>query len=241
MALDRNTPAAVLYSFRRCPYAMRARMALHVAGVPVEIREVALRDKPASLRTLSPKATVPVLRLPDGTVLEESLDILLWALQQHDPEDWLASRRDATAQQWVRRNDVVFKPLLDRYKYAPRHPELSRQQHREQALRIFIGPLDAALAAQAFVSGTRPGWADVAMFPFVRQFAMVEPTWFDAAAPLPALRRWLDFWLGSSWFAAVMVKRPLWVDTPLHGQGSGTIAAPDDADGGLDVDAGGAR
>lgn len=240
MRRDRQAPL-VLYSFRRCPYAMRARMALHVSGLPVEIREVALRDKPASLRALSPKATVPVLRLPDGAVLEESLDILLWALQQHDPERWLASRHDATSRQWVQRNDTVFKPLLDRYKYAPRHPELSQQQHRAQALRIFIGPLDAALAAQPFVSGARPGWADVAVFPFVRQFAMVQPAWFDADAPLPALRGWLDFWLGSNWFEAVMAKRPLWVDTPPHGHGGRNIAVSDGADEGPGVAAGGAR
>lgn len=208
MTLDSCTPA-VLYSFRRCPYAIRSRMALHVAGVPVEIREVALRDKPASLCALSPKATVPVLQLSDGTVLDESLDILLWALQQHDPEAWLASWHDDTVQQWVARNDLVFKPLLDRYKYALRHPDLTQQQHREQALQAFIGPLEACLAAQPFVSGAMPGWADVAVFPFVRQFAMVEPAWFDDAAPLPALRRWLDFWRGSTWFGAVMAKQPV--------------------------------
>ena len=213
-------PPAVLYSFRRCPYAIRSRMGLHVAGVVLEIREVALRDKPASLRALSPKATVPVLQLPDGSVLDESLDILLWALRQHDPEAWLASLQDDAVRQWVTRNDTDFKPLLDRYKYAPRHPERSRQQHREKALQAFVGPLEACLGTRAFVCGARPGWADVALFPFMRQFAMVEPTWFDGEAALPSLRRWLDFWLGSPWFAAVMAKRPVWVDPPPGADGN---------------------
>lgn len=201
----------VLYSFRRCPYAIRARMALFVAGVAVEIREVALRDKPEALRHLSPKATVPVLQLSDGRVLHESLDIVVWALQQNDPYDWLATLHRTDLQQWVIRNETEFKPLLDRYKYANRHPELSQPAHRDKAVDGFIGPLDQALARQAFLGGTEPGWADLALFPFVRQFAMVEPDWFAAAAGLAHLRCWLDFWLGSSAFAAVMVKRPVWI------------------------------
>lgn len=204
---------AVLYSFRRCPYAIRARMGLHAAGVVVQIREVVLRDKPASLRLLSPKATVPVLLLPDGTVLDESLDILLWALREHDPGHWLAGVDDDAVRRWVTRNDTDFKPLLDRYKYAPRHPELSSLQHRDMALQVFVGPLDDVLASRPFLCGTQPGWADVAVFPFVRQFAMVEPAWFADEAALPSLRRWLDFWLASPWFGAVMAKWPVWVDS----------------------------
>ncbi len=207
----------VLYSFRRCPYAIRARMALHVAGVTVEIREVALRRKPEALLRLSPKATVPVLQLGDGRVLHESLDILVWALQQNDPHDWLATLHCVDLQQWVMRNDAEFKPLLDRYKYATRHPELSQPAHRDNAVDRFIGPLNRMLAQQPFLCGNGPGWADLALFPFVRQFAMVEPDWF-AAASLPHLRRWLDFWLASNWFAAIMVKHPVWdVVVPQRG------------------------
>lgn len=199
----------VLYSFRRCPYAMRARLALHVAGVAVQIREVSLRDKPDALLALSRKATVPVLQLPDGRVLDESLDIMLWALQRSDPLAWLATRGQDAAQQWVGRNDSEFKPLLDRYKYAARHPELPPLAHRANAIASYVGPLNALLDEQPFICGGKVGWADAAVFPFIRQFAMVEPGWFETA-PLSSLRRWLTYWLDSSWFAAVMAKRPLW-------------------------------
>jgi glutathione S-transferase len=201
----------VLYSFRRCPYAMRARLALHVAGITVQTREVALRDKPAALLALSPKATVPVLQLPDGRVIDESLDIMLWALRQRDPLAWLATREHDPVLQWVARCDTVFKPLLDRYKYAPRHPELPQQAHRDIAVAAYLGPLNGLLDDQPFICGTRTGWADAAVFPFVRQFAMAEPGWFEAA-PLTSLRRWLTYWLDSNWFAAVMAKRPVWAD-----------------------------
>ena len=196
----------ILYSFRRCPFAIRARMALHVAGVAVALHEVALRDKPEALRRISPKATVPVLQLPGGQVLDQSLDILVWALQQHDPHAWLATLHHPDVRQWVERNDNDFKPMLDRYKYAPRYPELSQQGHRDRAVAMFLGPLNTALAGPFFLCGDGPGWADLALFPFLRQFAMVEPHWFARAA-LPHLRRWLDFWLESSWFDAVMLKQ----------------------------------
>ncbi len=199
----------ILYSFRRCPYAIRARMALHAAGVALEMREVALRSKPAALMAISSKATVPVLQLPDGQVIDESLDILFWALQHHDPQGWLTPPECARAPQWVRRCDEVFKPLLDRYKYAPRFPDLSQQAHRDNAMAVFVGPLETCLAARSFVGGAVAGWADVAIFPFIRQFAKVEPTWFDTAA-LSGVQRWLSYWQSSVWFAQAMVKQPLW-------------------------------
>ncbi len=197
----------LLFSFRRCPYAIRARMALAQAGVAVRIREVALRDKPPQMLALSPKGTVPVLQLPGGRVLDESIDIMCWALQQNDPQHWL--REDdalaSVACEWVERNDTVFKPLLDRYKYASRHPQLTQAEHRQQALEIFILPLDAQLRAAPFLLGDAPCWADVALFPFLRQFAMVEPDWF-AQAPLPGLRRWLDGWRDGALFQSVMAR-----------------------------------
>jgi glutathione S-transferase len=195
----------LLYSFRRCPYAIRARMALASAGLGVRIHEVSLRDKPAHLLSLSPKATVPVLQLPDGQVIEESVDIMLWALRQCDPQGWLAmAPADANlAHQWVARNDATFKPLLDRYKYATRHPQSTPREHRDCAMDAFVRPLDAVLRERAFLLGASASWADVALFPFLRQFAMVDPAWF-AQAPLPGLREWLAHWTGSVFFQSVM-------------------------------------
>ncbi|MEO8545066.1 MAG: glutathione S-transferase [Burkholderiaceae bacterium] len=198
---------ALLYSFRRCPYAIRARMALAQAGIVVRIREVTLRDKPADMLALSPKGTVPVLQLPDGQVLDESCEIMLWALQQCDPQSWLPHTQAQAdlAYGWIARNDEEFKPLLDRYKYATRHPGCTQEQHRQHALHAFVAPLDAVLRERAYLLGDAACWADVALFPFVRQFAMVEPVWF-AQAPLAELRRWLALWSASTLFHAVMAR-----------------------------------
>lgn len=193
----------VLYTFRRCPYAIRARMALQYSGVMVQQREVALRNKPVELLRASPKATVPVLVLPDGTVIDQSLDIMVWALRQSDPDGWLSGVDAGAVAHWIGLNDGLFKALLDRYKYAERHPALSRAAHRGNALDAFVGPLDTRLRECPAVCGDRVSIADVALLPFVRQFAMVEPNWFDAA-PLPGVQAWLGRWLQSELFRAVM-------------------------------------
>lgn len=199
-----NPTLPLLYSFRRCPYAIRARVALHYAGVAVRLREVALRDKPAELLAISPAATVPVLQLPGGQVLLHSLDIMLWALAQHDPDNWLG-RHDGQGELWVQRNDDDFKPLLDRYKYAQRHPLLSQEAHRAQAVSALIEPLAQTLSHQPWLAGSHPGLADAALLPFVRQFALVQPEWFQAQ-PMPALHAWLQAQLSSPTFVAVMAK-----------------------------------
>jgi UPF0176 protein len=201
----------VLYSFRRCPYAMRARLALQVAGVAVELREVALKAKPAAMLALSPKGTVPVLQLPDGRVLEQSLDIMTWALAQADPEGWLVAGVSDEAQALIARNDGPFKPLLDRYKYANRHPGCTAAQYRQQAVDLHIGPLNECLRARSWLLGESPSLADAALFPFVRQFAGVDEVWW-AQAPLPALRAWLNRWVSRPLFEAVMQKHPLWAE-----------------------------
>jgi glutathione S-transferase len=199
----------VLYSFRRCPYAIRARLALCVSGTPVELREVDLKRKPAALLALSPAATVPVLDLGQGRVLTQSLDILQWALQQDDPEQWL-QEGDAVFNQWlVDTTDGDFKRWLDRYKYAERHPERSASEWRSEAERCLIEPLEARLAAQPHVGGHKPCWADAAVFPFVRQFAGVDPAWW-ASSPWQHTRQWLDAWLVSPLFLACMHKVPVW-------------------------------
>ena len=196
----------VLYSFRRCPYAIRARMALAVAGTTVELREVVLRDKPAEMVAASAKGTVPVLVLPSGTVIDESLDIMSWALRQRDPNHWLDQHNDAGP--LLSSCDDEFKPWLDRYKYADRHPEQAKDFYRGQAL-LFVDELEQALAETPYLLGDEAGIADVGVFPFIRQFAGVDPDWW-ANAPYPAARHWLDTWLNSPLFTRVMKKYPPW-------------------------------
>jgi glutathione S-transferase len=207
----------ILYSFRRCPYAIRARLALLQAGQVVELREVDLKRKPAELMAVSPLATVPVLVLETGRVLTQSLDIMQWALAQTDDAQWLAQGDSATARQWVVTADGDFKHGLDRYKYAERHPARNKQAYREEAVRCLIEPLDAALQVSGHLGHTGPCWADAAVFPLVRQFAAVDPAWWNAT-PWAATRRWLAHWQASPWFAACMQKYPVWQpgDAPLR-------------------------
>lgn len=200
----------VLYTFRRCPYAIRARLALRSAGIAVEAREIALRDKPVALREISPKATVPVLQLPDGRVLEQSLDIMRWALEHHDPDGWLAAAPWDAQLCWIERNDGEFKRLLDCYKYPERHPDVAPAATRDAAVAVLLAPLESALSARPFICGARRGVVDMALLPFVRQFAAVDPAWWNDAAPLPALRAWLAARLAEPLFDAVMAKLPVW-------------------------------
>ncbi|MHC2147968.1 glutathione S-transferase [Pseudomonas sp. 210_17 TE3656] len=196
----------ILYSFRRCPWAMRARLALRYSECPVEIREVSLKAKPAELLALSPKGTVPVLSA-DEQVLDESLDIMRWALARHDPQDWLL-RTDPEAAQaadaLIARNDQDFKVQVNLYKYAERYPEHSREYYRAQA-EVWLTELDERLAQRAYLFADHPSLADAALLPLMRQFAGVEPDWF-ASAPYPHLRGWLQGWLESALFKAVMAR-----------------------------------
>ena len=204
------TPQPGLYSFRRCPYAMRARLALRVAGQAVEHREIELKHKPAAMLQASPKGTVPVLVLTDGAVLEQSLDIMRWALERHDPEAWLpadeASRQDAWA--LIAHNDGDFKFHLDRYKYPHRYDLADGVAHRAQAA-VFLGTLALRLTASAYLSGPRFSITDAAIAPFVRQFAHTDKAWF-AQQNWPALAQWLAAFEASAAFAQVMEKHPVW-------------------------------
>jgi glutathione S-transferase len=199
----------ILYSYRRCPYAMRARMALWAAQVQVELREVSLREKPQHLLQISPKATVPVLQLPDGTVLEQSLDIMQWALQQNDAQGWL-SVDIAQADALISANDGEFKKALDRYKYPDRYPERSPLFYREQGEQ-FLQRLETALAAHRYLLGDAASIADVAIFPFIRQFAAVDSEWFSQSA-YGNLRVWLAGWVESALFDEVMQKFATYVE-----------------------------
>lgn len=192
----------ILYSFRRCPYAIRARLAIAQARLSVQLREVALRDKPQSLLRLSPKGTVPVLLLPNGQVIDESLTIMQWALRIHDPQAWL---RNVGHDDLVQTNDGPFKHWLDRYKYAQRHPGHSASHYREQAVQTLVAVLEARLHGQPFLGGLTPCLADAALFPFIRQFAAVDSQWFEASA-WSRTRQWLATWTGGLLFEQVMAK-----------------------------------
>jgi glutathione S-transferase len=197
----------ILYSFRRCPYAIRARLALCRAGIELEVREVALRDKPAALREISPKATVPVLVLPSGEVLEQSLDIMRWALRQNDPQGWLNEGQAGPEQAaLIALNDGEFKALLDRYKYPQRHPEACAESYRDAAVALALAPLEQRLGASNFLMGEQPRLADIALLPFVRQFAAVDAGWFEAS-PLPALNGWLQRLTATPLFEAVLQQK----------------------------------
>lgn len=199
----------ILYSYRRCPYAMRARMALWAAGIQVELREVSLREKPRHLLQISPKGTVPVLQLLDGTVLEQSLDIMHWALQQKDAQRWL--RNEMTlADALISMNDGEFKQALDRYKYPERYPEQTQLFYRQQGEQ-FLQRLEALLVEHRFLLGDSASIADVAIFPFIRQFAAVDAQWFGQSA-YPELREWLAGWVEGELFAEVMQKFPTYVE-----------------------------
>ena len=196
----------ILYSFRRCPYAMRARMAIAASGVTVSLREVLLRDKPPELLAASSKATVPVLVLPDGEVIDESLDIMRWALKANDPQGWLQGAD--TESEWIQACDGEFKHWLDRYKYADRHPEHSATVYRANAEQ-FLSQVESALSDARWLRGEGASAIDVAVFPFIRQFAGVESDWW-ADAPYPCTRRWLERWLQSELFSTIMAKYPRW-------------------------------
>ncbi|MBI1173647.1 MAG: glutathione S-transferase [Sideroxydans sp.] len=200
----------ILYSFRRCPYAMRARAALITSGITVEVREVVLRDKPAAMLTASPKGSVPVLVLPDGQVIDESWDIMLWALRQHDPHARLGvdGRHIQAALPLVTENDTTFKHNLDRYKYPERFPEQPQSAYRS-AGEHFLQQLEQHLGSNPCLLGETWTLADIALLPFVRQFAAVDSGWF-ATAPYPAVRTWLETFTSSELFALIMHKLPAW-------------------------------
>ena len=190
----------VLYSFRRCPYAMRARMALHYSGVPLSIVEVSLKAKPEQMLAASPKGTVPVLVCADGSVIEQSLDIMHWALARHDPDNWL----QPGCNELIEANDTTFKVLLDRYKYAIRYPEHPMAFYRAQGAE-FLQRLEDVLTRSPYLAGPALSLTDVALAPFVRQFAHVDRDWF-AQAPYPHLNAWLERFLASELFSSVMRK-----------------------------------
>ncbi len=205
-----ETELPILYSFRRCPYAMRARMGLRAAGQLCELREVVLRDKPGEMVEASPKATVPILVLPGGEVVDESFDIMVWALKQNDPDNWLTPEEGTLADMidLIEQCEAEFKPHLDRYKYTNRYEEADPGVHRSEAEK-FLAVLESRLVKFPFLFGSRKALADFAIAPFIRQFANTDKAWFDAS-PYPRLQAWLEEFLSSESFLSVMTKYPQW-------------------------------
>lgn len=203
-----DTALPILYSFRRCPYAMRARLAIAYARQQVELREIVLKKKPQQMLTISPKGTVPVLQLADGSVLEESRDIMLWALHLNDPDALLYGEPSAATAALLDENDGEFKHWLDRYKYADRYPEQSAQEYRSKG-ELFLIKLEQRLGQSANLCGEQIRIADIAIMPFVRQFAMVDKKWFDRA-PYPALQTWLEKLIKNETFTRMMKKHAPW-------------------------------
>lgn len=201
----------ILYTFRRCPYAIRARLAVAVSAQRCSLREVVLRDKPQAMLEASPKGTVPVLVLANGHVIDESLDIMLWALGRNDPEQWLNPRGGTQddMQALIAGNDGLFKSHLDRYKYPNRFQLESGEADRDDAAQWLV-QLDGRLRQAPWLCGQSRSLADMALAPFVRQYAHTDRDWFDSQ-PWPGLRRWLDQFLGDPLFLAVMKKYPPWV------------------------------
>ena len=204
----------ILYSFRRCPYAMRARMALTLSQTNVEIRELILKNKPAEMLLVSPKGTVPVLIANNGQVIEESLEVMDYAVTHGVNSTLKAPTSEELT--LIAENDNVFKANLDKYKYFDRFPEHTQQDYRAHG-EVFLQQLEQRLTAQDFLFGDNQSYGDIAIFPFVRQFAHVDKVWFDRA-DYPHLKRWLDNFLQSSVFLDVMKKIPCWQtgDAPTY-------------------------
>ena len=197
-----------LYSFRRCPYAMRARLAILFAELSVELREIVLKNKPAQLLAISPKATVPVLQLVSGQVLEESREIMVWALTQHDPQGLLDNRYLRQSNELIEQNDGDFKYWLDRYKYADRHLEMSQTEYRLRG-EAFLQVLEALLMDNTFLLGDKASITDISIMPFIRQFAHVDRKTFYSLS-YPKVQHWLQYWLQQTYFLQAMSKVQPW-------------------------------
>jgi glutathione S-transferase len=197
----------LLYTYRRCPYAIRSRMALIEAGVAFDAYEIVLRDKPAAMLAASPKGTVPVMVLHSGEVIEESLHVMRWAFAQHSEAHWWNESQTPSNQALVALNDGDFKKQLDTYKYPERFEPGESARQRDLAFADFFLQLEQRLSAQNYLGGSQACAADLAIFPFVRQFRAVNEKWFDAQA-LPATQAWLHAWLESKLFEHCMKKLP---------------------------------
>ena len=204
----------ILYSLRRCPYAMRARIAILLAKQPVLLRDVVMKNIPEELLAVSPKRTVPILLIEDSHVIDESVDIMIWALNQSDPNNLLIKNHpDAfpTMQTLINRNDNEFVESLEKYKNAVRYHAPEETSHRQQCER-FLSPLEQCLAKQEYLMGASPSLADYALLPFIRQFSRVDRKWF-VKTPYSNLNRWLNTHYQNPIYSKAMTQYPQWADT----------------------------
>ena len=209
--LNADSAMPILYSLQNCPYAMRARLALLLSEQAIIIRAITLKDKPQAMLEASPKGTVPVLVLADGSVIEESMDIMLWALEQSDPNHLLPKEKPEAQQaviQLIQRGDDEFKHPLEQYRAAKRYHRDSEVQWREQC-EAFIEELEQRLSANGYFVGNSVSLADYSFIPFMRQFGRVDRKWF-AKAPYPKVKAWLSTQLQSQLYAKMMTKHPIW-------------------------------
>ena len=198
----------ILYSFRRCPYAMRARMAIHISSQKCEIREVLLRDKPPSMLEYSSKGTVPVLVLQSGEVIDESLDVIDWALNLNDPDNWQRSKDNENTKELIKINDGEFKHHLDRYKYSKRYDDEDPEFHRKKCLS-FIEKVNSELQNSKYIFDDEISYIDISLLPFIRQFRIADNEWFDEL-PYENVKSWLSNFLNSELLKSIMYKYDLW-------------------------------
>lgn len=192
-----------LFTYRRCPYAIRTRLALHQARIDYESIEISLKDKPTDFLALSPKGTVPVLVDINGVVIEESLEIMLWALNKSDPENWVLNDNNLS-RKLIEENDFNFKKNLDRYKYSERFPEHSKDYYRSQC-EDFLNVLNGKLQSKKYLMAEKISLADTAIFPFIRQFSLIDEDWF-LNSRYQELKKWLNSFIESQMFKDVMKK-----------------------------------
>ena len=205
-----------LYSFRRCPYAMRARLALRLCKIECIIREISLKAKNTEFLRVSPKATVPVLVLPNGEVLEESLDIIYWSLEQNDPSKLKVNNQlGRKTSKLIELFDTEFKFHLDRYKYSSRYNIQNSQVHRDKAREILF-QINTMLEGKSYMGGKNISFLDISILPFVRQFRIADMKWFDNNLGLDNVNKWLNIFLNSDLLASIMTKYKVWeIDDPV--------------------------
>ena len=197
----------ILYSFRRCPYAMRARMVLLHSKIQCEIREIKLSNKPKEMLAISPKGTVPVLILENGDILDESLGVMVWAIEQGNLRNLFNSGKKEILD-LIKINDGEFKDAIDRYKYSSLYPEKPMIEYRKMG-ELFLEKIESYLEKNKFIFGKNISLADLAIFPFIRQFCRVDIDWFNSSL-FKKIKEWTLFFEGSENFIDIMRKIKPW-------------------------------